>query len=225
MYFQIRDFVRGCPACLEQRNKRPKVRDGTIEHPDVEALILNDVFTMSFSPPCLCHSCFALFHTSFSHILFPSIPFSPSFSHYWWLCSTLARVNSLSLLQKRVGERRLSQTMMSHSRDMLSKLRSQREAGLFCDITLRTDGCSYSAHKAVLAAVSEYFQELFTEMDSAPSSRSDIDLTGTRLTHTLLNGVLTLSFCLCFPPSTLLSPFVDVHVLAWTWPLLLWKGT
>uniref|UniRef100_A0A8C7FR35 BTB domain-containing protein n=1 Tax=Oncorhynchus kisutch TaxID=8019 RepID=A0A8C7FR35_ONCKI len=56
--------------------------------------------------------------------------------------------------------------MMSHSRDMLSKLRSQREAGLFCDITLRTDGCSYSAHKAVLAAVSEYFQELFTEMDS-----------------------------------------------------------
>lgn len=74
--------------------------------------------------------------------------------------------------------------MMSHSRDMLSKLRSQREAGLFCDITLRTDGCSYSAHKAVLAAVSEYFQELFTEMDSAPSSRSDIDLTGTRLPHT-----------------------------------------
>ncbi|KAK6315130.1 hypothetical protein J4Q44_G00146590 [Coregonus suidteri] len=103
MYFQIRDFVRGCPACLEQRNKRP---------------------------------------------------------------------------EKRVGERRLSQTMMSHSRDMLNKLRSQREAGLFCDITLRTDGRSYSAHKAVLAAVSEYFQEVFTEMDSAPRARSDIDLTG-----------------------------------------------
>lgn len=56
MYFQIRDFVRGCPACLEQGNKRPKVRDGTIEHPDVKALILNDVFTMSFSPPSLRHS-------------------------------------------------------------------------------------------------------------------------------------------------------------------------
>ncbi|XP_029567762.1 serine/arginine repetitive matrix protein 1 [Salmo trutta] len=103
MYFQIRDFVLGCPECLEQRNKRP---------------------------------------------------------------------------EKRVGESRLSQTMMSHSRDVLNKLRSQREAGLFCDITLRTDGRSYSAHKAVLVAVSEYFQEVFTEMDSAPSARSDIDLTG-----------------------------------------------
>nr|XP_046221413.1 serine/arginine repetitive matrix protein 1-like [Oncorhynchus gorbuscha] len=117
MYFQIRDFVRGCPACLEQRNKRPK---------------------------------------------------------------------------KRVGERRLSQTMMSHSRDMLSKLRSQREAGLFCDITLRTDGCSYSAHKAVLAAVSEYFQEVFTEMDSAPSSRSDIDLTG--FSESILMSLLDFSY-------------------------------
>ncbi|KAK6309736.1 hypothetical protein J4Q44_G00196170 [Coregonus suidteri] len=103
MYFQIRDFVLGCPECLEQRNKRP---------------------------------------------------------------------------EKRVGESRLSQTMMSHSRDVLNKLRSQREAGLFCDITLRTDGRSYSAHKAVLVAVSEYFQEVFTEMDSAPSAMSDIDLTG-----------------------------------------------
>ncbi|XP_038863029.1 uncharacterized protein LOC120058444 [Salvelinus namaycush] len=103
MYFQIRDFVLGCPECLEQRNKRP---------------------------------------------------------------------------EKRVGESCLSQTMMSHSHEVLNKLRSQREAGLFCDITLRTDGRSYSAHKAVLVAVSEYFQEVFTEMDSAPSARSDIDLTG-----------------------------------------------
>ncbi|CDQ81261.1 unnamed protein product [Oncorhynchus mykiss] len=81
-------------------------------------------------------------------------------------------------LEVRDGISRLSQTMMSHSRDVLNKLRSQREAGLFCDITLRTDGRSYSAHKAVLVAVSEYFQEVFTEMDSAPSARSDIDLTG-----------------------------------------------
>lgn len=66
--------------------------------------------------------------------------------------------------------------MASHSADMLSKLRSQREAGLFCDITLRTNGRSFSAHRAVLAAVSDHFQEIFTEMDS--SMKADIDLTG-----------------------------------------------
>ncbi|XP_029386402.1 uncharacterized protein LOC115061950 [Echeneis naucrates] len=70
----------------------------------------------------------------------------------------------------------VTKTMASHSADMLSKLRSQREAGLFCDITLRTNGRSYSAHRAVLAAVSDHFQEIFTEMDS--SMKADIDLTG-----------------------------------------------
>uniref|UniRef100_A0A3P9L3K3 BTB domain-containing protein n=1 Tax=Oryzias latipes TaxID=8090 RepID=A0A3P9L3K3_ORYLA len=64
----------------------------------------------------------------------------------------------------------------SHGTDVLSKLRSQREAGLFCDITLRTNGRSFSAHRAVLAAVSDHFQEIFTEMDS--SNKADIDLTG-----------------------------------------------
>lgn len=70
----------------------------------------------------------------------------------------------------------VTKTMVSHSADMLSKLRSQREAGLFCDITLRTNGRSYSAHRAVLAAVSDHFQEIFTEMDSG--MKADIDLTG-----------------------------------------------
>lgn len=66
--------------------------------------------------------------------------------------------------------------MASHSIDVLSKLRSQREAGLFCDITLQTTGRSFLAHRAVLAAVSDHFQELFTEMDS--SKKTDVDLTG-----------------------------------------------
>lgn len=66
--------------------------------------------------------------------------------------------------------------MASHSGDILGKLRSQREAGLFCDITLRTSGRSFSAHRAVLAAVSDHFQEIFTEMDL--NAKADIDLTG-----------------------------------------------
>ncbi|KAE8299228.1 Nucleus accumbens-associated protein 2 [Larimichthys crocea] len=70
----------------------------------------------------------------------------------------------------------VTKTMASHGADMLSKLRSQREAGMFCDITLRTNGRPYLAHRAVLAAVSDHFQEIFTEMDS--SMKADIDLTG-----------------------------------------------
>lgn len=69
----------------------------------------------------------------------------------------------------------VTKTMGSYSSELLSRLRSQRDAGLFCDITLRTSGRSFSAHRAVLAAVSDHFQEIFTEMDS---SIDDIDLTG-----------------------------------------------
>ncbi|KAL1267764.1 hypothetical protein QQF64_033127 [Cirrhinus molitorella] len=73
----------------------------------------------------------------------------------------------------------ISRIVESHSHQVLSKLNSQREAGLFCDITLKTGGGqSFVAHKAVLAAVSEYFQELFTEMDSATDPQSHVDLTG-----------------------------------------------
>ncbi|XP_041857839.1 uncharacterized protein si:dkey-229b18.3 [Melanotaenia boesemani] len=78
--------------------------------------------------------------------------------------------------EKLDGRECVTKTMASHSSDILSKLRSQREAGLFCDITLRTNGRSFSAHRAVLAAVSDHFQEIFTEMDS--NKKADIDLTG-----------------------------------------------
>nr|XP_046260055.1 uncharacterized protein si:dkey-229b18.3 isoform X2 [Scatophagus argus] len=101
MYFQIRDFVLGCPECQRQHTKKTEELGG--------------------------RGC-------------------------------------------------VTKTMASHSADMLSKLRSQREAGLFCDITLRTNGRPYLAHRAVLAAVSDHFQEIFTEMDS--NMKADLDLTG-----------------------------------------------
>ncbi|KAL6485058.1 hypothetical protein MHYP_G00071030 [Metynnis hypsauchen] len=75
-------------------------------------------------------------------------------------------------------ERNISRVVKLHSHEVLSKLNNQREAGLFCDITLKTgNGHSFVAHKAVLAAVSEYFQELFTEMD-ATDPQPHVDLTG-----------------------------------------------
>ncbi|XP_063744499.1 uncharacterized protein si:dkey-229b18.3 isoform X2 [Eleginops maclovinus] len=95
----------------------------------------------------------------------------------------------------------VTKTMVSHSADMLSKLRSQREAGLFCDITLRTNGQSYSAHRAVLAAVSDHFQEIFTEMDS--SMKSDIDLTGFSEDNLLSLLDFSYSSTLCVRPEDL----------------------
>ncbi|MBN3300918.1 ZBT11 protein, partial [Amia calva] len=75
-------------------------------------------------------------------------------------------------------EQSISKTLTSHGNDLLGKLNGQRGQGLFCDITLKMDRGSFSAHKAVLAAVSEYFQEIFAEMDSTSNQESAIDLTG-----------------------------------------------
>ncbi|KAJ8282274.1 hypothetical protein COCON_G00047930 [Conger conger] len=72
----------------------------------------------------------------------------------------------------------VSRTLTSHGNSVLHKLRGQQKAGLFCDITLKTGSRSLPAHRAVLAAVSEHFQEIFTEMDSAPGLQADVDLTG-----------------------------------------------
>lgn len=68
----------------------------------------------------------------------------------------------------------VTKRLASHSSDVLSRLKSQREAGMFCDITLRTSGRSFSAHKAVLAAVSDHFQEIFTDANGM----ADVDFTG-----------------------------------------------
>ncbi|XP_028656519.1 uncharacterized protein si:dkey-229b18.3 isoform X1 [Erpetoichthys calabaricus] len=75
-------------------------------------------------------------------------------------------------------EEPISKTLASHSKELLDRLNSQRADGQFCDVTLILDGGVYSAHKAVLAAVSEYFQEVFLEMDSTSNQKSVIDLSG-----------------------------------------------
>ena len=43
---------------------------------------------------------------------------------------------------------------------ILEKLREQRDAERFCDVTIRIDGVSFLAHRAVLAACSPYFETL-----------------------------------------------------------------
>ncbi|XP_069041142.1 zinc finger and BTB domain-containing protein 7B-like isoform X2 [Lepisosteus oculatus] len=49
-----------------------------------------------------------------------------------------------------------------HSSDILCCLNEQRRSGLLCDVTIKTQGLEYRTHRAVLAAVSQYFRKLFT---------------------------------------------------------------
>uniref|UniRef100_A0A6I8NM34 Zinc finger and BTB domain-containing protein 17 n=1 Tax=Ornithorhynchus anatinus TaxID=9258 RepID=A0A6I8NM34_ORNAN len=50
-----------------------------------------------------------------------------------------------------------------HSRQVLEQLNQQRQLGLLCDCTFVVDGIDFKAHKAVLAACSEYFKMLFVD--------------------------------------------------------------
>nr|XP_015219437.1 PREDICTED: uncharacterized protein LOC107079467 [Lepisosteus oculatus] len=106
--------------------------------------------------------------------------------NYWWegmFCHIREYVLGCEECREKhdgghVHQQPVSKTLSSYGNDLLCKLNGQRGEGLFCDITLKVGGRSFSAHKAVLAAVSEYFQEIFTEMDSTASPQTAIDLTG-----------------------------------------------
>ncbi|XP_066493283.1 zinc finger and BTB domain-containing protein 17 isoform X2 [Tiliqua scincoides] len=50
-----------------------------------------------------------------------------------------------------------------HSKRVLEQLNRQRQQGLLCDCTFVVDGIDFKAHKAVLAACSEYFRMLFVD--------------------------------------------------------------
>ncbi|XP_072011405.1 zinc finger and BTB domain-containing protein 17 isoform X2 [Engystomops pustulosus] len=50
-----------------------------------------------------------------------------------------------------------------HSQLVLEQLNQQRQLGLLCDCTFVVDGIDFKAHKAVLAACSQYFRMLFVE--------------------------------------------------------------
>lgn len=72
----------------------------------------------------------------------------------------------------------VNQFLPRHSGTMLEKLNQQRCSNQFCDITLLIEGEEFRAHKAVLAACSEYFHQLFFEKGAASTHEAVVDLSG-----------------------------------------------
>lgn len=75
----------------------------------------------------------------------------------------------------------VNQFLPKHSQTMLDKLNQQRLSNQFCDITLLIEGEEYRAHKSVLAACSEYFNELFFEKGAVSTHEAVVDLSGETL--------------------------------------------
>ncbi|KAM4588375.1 POZ (BTB) and AT hook-containing zinc finger 1 isoform 1-T1 [Odontesthes bonariensis] len=64
-----------------------------------------------------------------------------------------------------------------HSAEMLHNLNVQREdGGRFCDVILRVGEESFPAHKAVLAACSEYFESVFSRQTEGDGDAKELEM-------------------------------------------------
>ncbi|XP_041791876.1 zinc finger and BTB domain-containing protein 11 [Chelmon rostratus] len=113
----------------------------------------------------------------------------------------------------------VNQFLPKHSQTMLEKLNQQRLSNQFCDITLLIEGEEYRAHKAVLAACSEYFHELFFEKGAVSTHEAMVDLSGfTKASFLPLldfayTSLLTFNFCIMADIANLARHLLMTEVL------------
>lgn len=81
----------------------------------------------------------------------------------------------------------------SHAPSVLAVLNEQRLRGQMCDVVLVVADQRYRAHKSVLAASSEYFQSLFTQMDKESLKAVNLDFCEPDSFETVLNYMYTSS--------------------------------
>ncbi|KAI3369055.1 hypothetical protein L3Q82_026024 [Scortum barcoo] len=118
-----------------------------------------------------------------------------------------------------VSKGEVNQFLPKHSQTMLDKLNHQRLNNQFCDITLLIEGEEYRAHKAVLAACSEYFNELFFEKGAASTHEAVVDLSGfTKASFLPLldfayTSMLTFNFCIMADIANLARHLLMTEVL------------
>ncbi|XP_068600002.1 LOW QUALITY PROTEIN: zinc finger and BTB domain-containing protein 11 [Brachionichthys hirsutus] len=113
----------------------------------------------------------------------------------------------------------VSQFLSKHSQTMLDNLNHQRLNNHFCDITLLIEGEEYRAHKAVLAACSKYFHELFFEKGAVTTHEAVVDLTGFTkesflpLLDFAYTSLLTFNFCIMADIANLARHLLMTEVL------------
>ncbi|MEQ2170544.1 hypothetical protein GOODEAATRI_001311, partial [Goodea atripinnis] len=113
----------------------------------------------------------------------------------------------------------VNQFLPKHSQTMLDKLNQQRLSNQFCDITLLIEGEEHRAHKAVLAACSEYFNELFFEKGAMTTHEAVVDLSGFAKSSFLplldfaYTSVLTFNFCVMADIANLARHLLMTEVL------------
>ncbi|XP_015236456.1 PREDICTED: zinc finger and BTB domain-containing protein 11 [Cyprinodon variegatus] len=113
----------------------------------------------------------------------------------------------------------VNQFLPKHSQTMLDKLNQQRLSNQFCDITLLIEGEEHRAHKAVLAACSEYFNELFFEKGAVTTHEAVVDLSGFSKASFLplldfaYTSVLTFNFCVMADIANLARHLLMTEVL------------
>ncbi|XP_054472994.1 POZ-, AT hook-, and zinc finger-containing protein 1 [Anoplopoma fimbria] len=82
-----------------------------------------------------------------------------------------------------------------HSAEMLHNLNAQRkDGGRFCDVILRVGEESFPAHKAVLAACSEYFESVFSRQAEADGDGGDRELEMHTISAKVFRDVLDFAY-------------------------------
>ncbi|XP_031694021.1 zinc finger and BTB domain-containing protein 11-like isoform X2 [Oncorhynchus kisutch] len=113
----------------------------------------------------------------------------------------------------------VKQYLPRHGQTMLDKLNQQRLNNQFCDITLLIEGEEHRAHKAVLAACSDYFNELFIEKGAVSSHEAVVDLSGSSkvsflpLLEFAYTSNLCFNFCVMADVATLARHLLMAEVL------------
>ncbi|XP_030647839.1 zinc finger and BTB domain-containing protein 11 isoform X2 [Chanos chanos] len=113
----------------------------------------------------------------------------------------------------------VKQFLPKHGQTTLDKLNQQRLGNQFCDITLLIEGEEHRAHKAVLAACSDYFYELFVEKGAVSSHEAVVDLSGFSkasflpLLEFAYTSQLTFNFCVMAEVATLARHLLMAEVL------------
>ncbi|KPP61335.1 hypothetical protein Z043_120579 [Scleropages formosus] len=102
----------------------------------------------------------------------------------------IARAVDVRMVSREVE--RIGIPFPNHSSEVLCTLNEQRQKGLLCDVVLAVGEHEYQAHRAILAACSQYFKKLFTtDTGDAWHSVYEIDFVNAEPLAAILEFVYT----------------------------------